>query len=164
MTCLLQVMPVELGMSAKCRSDCPISLALEAFGDKWSLLILRDLLLRGRKHYREFLIAEERISTNILADRLTDLEELGIITKSSDPDNKKQYVYAPTKKGLDLLPILLELYRWSLKYDPRVDKAMPIARRLEKDTKGLIKEFRARFKKPTPARKSQMPKSTAFVA
>ena len=133
-------------MRAKCRSDCPISLALEAFGDRWSLLILRDLLLRGRKHYQEFLNAEENISTNILADRLIQLEELGIISKSDDPENKKQYIYAPTKKGVDLLPILLELYRWSLKYDPHVDPTMPIARRLAKDTEGLIKEFRARFK------------------
>jgi DNA-binding HxlR family transcriptional regulator len=131
---------------AKCRSDCPISLALEAFGDRWSLLILRDLLLRDREHYQEFLNAEENISTNILADRLIHLEQLGIISKSDDPENKKQYIYAPTKKGLDLLPILLELYRWSLKYDPHVDKTKPIARRLEKDTEGLIKEFRARFK------------------
>jgi DNA-binding HxlR family transcriptional regulator len=130
-------------MSAKCRSDCPISLALEAFGDRWSLLILRDLLLRERKHYQEFLNAEEKISTNILANRLTHLEELGIISKSKDPDNKKQYIYAPTKKGLDLLPILLELYRWSLKYDPRVDKTKPIARRLRHDTGGLIKELHA---------------------
>jgi DNA-binding HxlR family transcriptional regulator len=133
-------------MRAKCRSDCPISLALETFGDRWSLLILRDLLLRDRKHYHEFLKAEENISTNILADRLIHLEELGIISKSDDPENKKQYIYTPTKKGLDLLPILLELYRWSLKYDPHVDKTKPIARRLEKDTEGLIKEFRARFK------------------
>jgi DNA-binding HxlR family transcriptional regulator len=133
-------------MRAKCRSDCPISLALESFGDRWSLLILRDLVLRDRRHYQEFLNAEERISTNILADRLTRLEGLGIISKSVDPNNKKHYLYAPTRKGLDLLPILLEFYRWSLKYDPRVDKTKPIARRLEKDTEGLIREFRARFK------------------
>lgn len=133
-------------MTTTCRSDCPISLALEAFGDKWSLLILRDLVLRKRKHYQEFLHAEEKISTNILADRLTQLEERGIISKSNDPHNKKQYIYAPTKKGLDLLPILLELYRWSLKYDPLVDKTQPIARRLGKDTQRLITEFRSPFK------------------
>jgi DNA-binding HxlR family transcriptional regulator len=133
-------------MSAKCRSDCPISLALEAFGDRWSLLILRDLLLRNRRHYQEFLNAEEQISTNILADRLSRLEELGVISKSTDPENRKQYLYAPTKKGLDLLPVLLELYRWSLKYDPHVDEKKPIARRLERDTEGLLKEFRSRFK------------------
>jgi DNA-binding HxlR family transcriptional regulator len=132
-------------MRAKCRSHCPISLALEAFGDRWSLLILRDLLLRDRKHYQQFLNAEENISTNILAERLIHLEKLGIISKSDDPENNKQYIYAPTKKGLDLLPILLELYRWSLKHDPHVDKTKPIARRLEKDTEGFIKEFRARF-------------------
>jgi DNA-binding HxlR family transcriptional regulator len=96
--------------------------------------------------------APENISTNILADRLIHLEGLGIISKSDDPENKKQYIYAPTKKGLDLLPILLELYRWSLKYDPRVDKTKPIARRLGKDTEGLIEEFRARFKATQIAR------------
>jgi DNA-binding HxlR family transcriptional regulator len=140
-------------MSAKFRSDCPISLALETFGDRWSLLILRDLLLRGRKHYQELLNAEEGISTNLLADRLAHLAKLGIISKTTDRENKKQYIYAPTKKGLDLLPILLELYRWSLRYDSRVDKTKPIARRLEKDTEGLLREFRARFERggtPTP--------------
>ena len=106
---------------------------------------MRDLLLRGRRHYREFLNAEENISTNILADRLVRLEELGIISKYRDPISKKQYIYVPTKKGLDLLPILLELYRWSLKHDLRVDKSKPIARRLDSDTKELIEEFRAKF-------------------
>ena len=149
-------------MSAKCRSDCPISLALEAFGDKWSLLILRDLLLRERKHYQEFLHAEEHISTNILADRLTHLEQLGIVSKFRDPQNRKQYIYAPTAKGLDLLPVLLELYRWSLKYDSRIDATMPIASRLEKDTEGLIKEFRARFTRPP--RKSRKLGSTPPAA
>jgi len=107
---------------------------------------LRDLILRKRRHYQEFLNGEERISTNILADRLIQLEEIGLISKSNDPNNKKQYIYAPTKKGLDMLPILLELYRWSLKHEKRVDVTKPIARRLEKDTSGLLREFRAQFK------------------
>lgn len=144
-------------MRAKCRSNCPISLALEAFGDKWSLLILRDLLLRDMRHYQDVLHAEEKISTNILADRLVRLEELGIVSKSNDPKNRKQFIYAPTRKGLDLLPILLELYRWSLRHDPHVDKTMPIARRLAKDTRGLIREFRVRHEKTRFARIRKRP-------
>ena len=143
-------------MSAKRRSDCPLSLALEAIGDKWSLLILRDILLKERKHYEEFRRSGEGISTNILASRLVHLEELGIISKFMDPDNRNQYIYAPTRKALDLLPILLELYRWSLKYEPHASRTDPIARRVEKDTRGLIKEMRARFITPAHSPKSRV--------
>lgn len=100
------------------RSHCPVSLALDAIGDKWSLLILRDITLREKRRYHEFLNSEEGISTNILADRLARLERQGLISKSADPDDRRQFVYAPTQKGLDLLPVVFEMARWSLKYSP----------------------------------------------
>jgi DNA-binding HxlR family transcriptional regulator len=100
------------------RSGCPVSRALEAIGDRWSLLILRDVILWDKRRYQEFLESEEGISTNILADRLARLERQGLISKSNDPDDRRQFVYTPTEKGLDLLPVVFEMARWSLKYDP----------------------------------------------
>jgi DNA-binding HxlR family transcriptional regulator len=106
------------GVERAPRSNCPVSRALEAIGDRWSLLILRDLILWDKRRYQEFLESEEGISTNILADRLARLERQGLISKSNDPDDKRQFVYTPTEKGLDLLPVVFEMARWSLKYDP----------------------------------------------
>jgi DNA-binding HxlR family transcriptional regulator len=117
------------------RSHCPVSLALEAVGDKWSLLILRDLILRGKSRYQELLDSGEGISTNILADRLVKLEQLGLILKSDDPTDKRQVRYLPTQKGLDLLPVILEMARWSYKYDPNTDRASPFFKR----TKALFR-------------------------
>jgi DNA-binding HxlR family transcriptional regulator len=90
---------------------------LEIFGDRWSLLILRDMVLRGKQRYGELLDSAEAISTNILADRLLRLEEAGLISRSVD--EQRQVLYAPTKKGRDLQPVLREIIRWGLKYDPR---------------------------------------------
>lgn len=104
------------------RSLCPISLTLEIVGDRWSLLILRDLILRGKQRYGEFLQSPEAISTNILADRLSRLEERGLVRKSADPDSGKQFLYAATRKGMDFLPVLLELVRWGMKYQPHAKK------------------------------------------
>lgn len=98
------------------RSHCPISLSLEVIGDRWSLLILRDLILRRKQRYGELLDSAEAISTNILADRLSRLEDAGLISRSVDEQH--QVLYAPTKKGRDLQPVLHELMRWGLKYDP----------------------------------------------
>ena len=119
------------------RSHCPVSLALEAVGDKWSLLILRDLILRGKRRYAELLDSGERISTNILADRLIRLERLGLILKSDDPDDKRQIRYVPTQKGRDLLPVIVEMARWSFKYDPYTDRASPFFKRLKASEKGV---------------------------
>lgn len=105
------------------RSQCPISFALDIFGDKWTLLIVRDMALHGRHHYGEFAAASEHISTNILADRLELLVEHDIVQKSPDPTNRSRRIYTLTKKGLDLLPILIDLIVWSAKHDP--DSVVP---------------------------------------
>jgi DNA-binding HxlR family transcriptional regulator len=104
--------------STRRRSDCPINFALEIFGDRWSLLIVRDLMFKGKVHYGEFMESEERIATNILADRLQTLEKAGIVEKRQDPRKRSKNVYTLTEKGWDLLPALTELVLWSAKHDP----------------------------------------------
>ena len=100
---------------------CPITFALDIFGDKWSLIILRDIVFKGKRHYSEFLKSAEKISTNILADRLNRLERESLLTKRRDPDNQAKFVYSLTPKGQDLIPLLLEMIVWSSKYDPQPD-------------------------------------------
>src|SRR5437762_7785261 len=99
------------------RSDCPINFALETFGDPWSLLIIRDMVYFGKKTYGEFLESDEGIATNILADRLAHLEATGILIKKRHTTDKRKEVYFLTEKGLDLIPILLDLATWGAKHD-----------------------------------------------
>ena len=103
------------------RSFCPINLVLEVLGDKWSLLIIRDIMFNGKRHFRELLQSEEKIASNILTDRLAMLERQGVISKTPDPEHKQKYVYNLTLKGIDLLPVIVELGAWSFKHTP-VDK------------------------------------------
>lgn len=98
------------------RSDCPIHFGLALFGDKWTLLIIRDLAFFGKRFYNEFLASPEGISTNILADRLQTLEKNGIIRKEKDETHKQKIVYSLTEKGTDLLPVLAAIKSWSDKY------------------------------------------------
>src|ERR1700749_3212161 len=95
------------------RSNCPVNLTMEIFGDKWSLLIVRDIMFAGKRHFRELLQSEEKIATNILTDRLAMLEREGVITKSPDPEHKQKYIYNLTVKGIDLLPLIAEIGAWS---------------------------------------------------
>ena len=107
-------------MRSKAPADqCPISFSLDTFGDRWSLLIIRDMVFKGKRHYREFADSPEKISTNILANRLAKLEASEILTKSVDPDNASSYIYRLTDKGKDLVPLLLEMTAWGTKYDPQ---------------------------------------------
>ena len=94
------------------RSHCPINFTLEHLGDKWSLLIIRDLMFKEKRHYNEFLEAGEKVSTSVLSDRLKRLEETGIISKSADEVKKSRIRYSLTQKGIDLLPILIEMIVW----------------------------------------------------
>ena len=103
------------------KSHCPQNLALEVIGDKWTLLIIRDMMLEGKRYFREFLQSRERIASNILSNRLRSLEEEEIIYSAADPDHKQKIQYLLTQKGIDLFPILIANARWSLKYQP-VDK------------------------------------------
>lgn len=99
------------------RSDCPIHFALQTFGDRWTLLIVRDMIYFGKRTYGEFLDSEEKIASNILASRLAQLEADGIVTKRPDPSDKRREIYTLTEKGLDLVPILLEMVNWSFAHD-----------------------------------------------
>ena len=99
------------------RSCCPIACALDLLGDKWTLLIIRDLLL-GKKRYQEFLESPERIATNILADRLKKIESAGLVIQKAYQQKPVRYEYALTKKGEDLKPILQALVRWGKTHYP----------------------------------------------
>jgi DNA-binding HxlR family transcriptional regulator len=101
----------------KRKSNCPINHALELFGDRWTLLIIRDLAFKGKSHYNEFLQSEEKIATNILADRLQQLEINGIVIKQTDPAHGSKLLYKLTDKGIALVPLLIEIILWSARYD-----------------------------------------------
>lgn len=100
------------------RSNCPVNLTLEVFGDKWSLIIIRDIMFEGKRYFRELLQSEEKIASNILTDRLSMLEREGIIIKTADPDHKQKNIYSLTSKGIDLLPVMVEMGAWSIKHQP----------------------------------------------
>jgi DNA-binding HxlR family transcriptional regulator len=101
------------------RSDCPINFSLETFGDIWSLLIIRDIVYFGKRTYGEFLESDEGIATNILASRLVQLEEKGILVKNQDTTDRRKDIYSLTNKGRDLIPVLLELASWGARHDPQ---------------------------------------------
>lgn len=129
------------------RSDCPINFALEIFGDKWTFLIVRDLMFKGKHYYGEFLQSEEKIATNILADKLSLLEKEGIVVKTVDPMHGSKFIYKLSQKGIDLLPVLTEVIVWSAKYDKDTATEVKFVNRAKRDRKGLIKEISSRLKK-----------------
>ncbi|HEV7319170.1 MAG TPA: helix-turn-helix domain-containing protein [Ensifer sp.] len=100
------------------RSGCPINLSLEVFGDKWSLLIIRDMIFGGKRHFRELLRSQEGISSNILADRLKMLVEQGMLTKADDPSHKQKAIYSLTEMTIALVPIMAQLGAWGRRYLP----------------------------------------------
>lgn len=102
--------------SRKKRSECPISCSLDIFGDKWSLLIIRDMMFFNKSTYGDFLKSAEGIATNILASRLQSLEENQLIEKLEHPDSKAKVLYKLTQKSIDLLPIIVEIHLWAEKY------------------------------------------------
>jgi DNA-binding HxlR family transcriptional regulator len=129
------------------RSDCPISTALDIFGDKWSLLIIRDLVFKGKNTYGDFLESGEGIATNILADRLALLEWAKIITKEKHPDSKAKVLYKLTQKGIDLVPVLVEIIAWSEQYHEVHPMAVEFAKQIKANKEGVIKMVRESLKK-----------------
>ncbi|TGL56254.1 transcriptional regulator [Leptospira ognonensis] len=105
-----------MSSSHKKRSECPISCSLDIWGDKWSLLIIRDMIFFKKRSYGDFLKSAEGIATNILASRLLALEENGLIEKLEHPDNKVKVLYKLTQKGIDLVSVFIEIYIWAEKY------------------------------------------------
>ena len=129
------------------RSSCPISFALDILGDKWSLLIVRDLLFKNKVYYDDFANSEEKISTNILAERLKRLKLEGLIRSTPDKKNKRKIVYSPTAKALDLIPMLLEIIDWSAKYDAKTAAPREFLEMLKKDKRALARHLRSKFEK-----------------
>ena len=125
------------------RSGCPINFALETFGDLWSLLIIRDIVYFGKKSYGEFLASDEGIATNILASRLVQLEQQGLLVKKPDETDKRKELYFLTDKGLDLIPILLDLASWGAQHDPQTAAPQGWIARVKADKEKLIDLIRA---------------------
>lgn len=126
----------------KKRSECPISCSLDIWGDKWSLLIIRDLMFANKCTYGDFLKSAEGIATNILASRLQALEENGIIEKSSHPDSKAKILYRLTQKGIDLLPVLVEIHLWAEKYFTIPAEIMETVKEARKDKALFIESLK----------------------
>ena len=114
---------------------------MEIFGDRWTFLIVRDLMFKGKHYYGEFLLSEEKIATNTLADRLYMLESNGIVSKSNDPSHKQKIMYRLTQKGIDLVPVLVEFIMWSAKYDKNSAVEMKFVKSVKRDKIRLITEI-----------------------
>lgn len=125
---------------------CPIRYAAVIFGDDWSLLILRDLIFKGARHYADFLNADEGIATNILAARLAKLEAEGIIEKHRDANHGARYCYTLSKKGLDLIPAMLEIIDWSRKWDKYTEVSPEFAKQLRADRRALARKINRELK------------------
>ncbi len=127
----------------KRRSGCPLNASVEMLGDRWSLLIIRDMMLRGFRTYNEFLTSHEGIATNILADRLRKLQGHGIITTARDPSDGRKSIYALTKKGIDLAPVLAEMVLWASAHEETGNQ--PLVRLMRKDKEQVIATARQRW-------------------
>jgi DNA-binding HxlR family transcriptional regulator len=130
--------------SAKRRSGCPVSLSLERFGDRWSLLIIRDLMVRGYRTFKEFQQSGEGIATNILASRLRKLATAGIIHAEADGVDGRRLNYRLTEKGIDLAPVLLELLIWGARHEDSEASCAVIAH-MEKHREHILAEVRRRW-------------------
>ncbi|GAA4649924.1 hypothetical protein GCM10023116_22060 [Kistimonas scapharcae] len=113
----------------------------DCVGDKWSLLILRDLLFFGKQSFSALQNSDERMATNILSSRLEKLENDGLITRQADPGDKRKKVYTLTQAGKDMLPIMLEMIAWSSQYDPDTNEPLPLVKRIKTDRENLIRDL-----------------------
>lgn len=129
----------------KKRSDCPISQTLDVFGDKWSLLIIRDMMFDKKSTYGDFLKSAEGIATNILASRLQNLEENELIIKLEHPESKAKFLYKLTKKAIDLLPIIVEIHLWADKNFELPDNIKAMINEGRKDKNEFIKTMTAQL-------------------
>ena len=123
------------------RSGCPISIFLETFGDRWSLLIVRDMMFSGFCTFKQFASAGEGIATNILADRLERLEQAGIIHRLQDPDDRRKLIYRLTSKGMDLAPMLVEMVIWAARHE-KTEAPPATVKRMKTNRARFIAELR----------------------
>lgn len=124
------------------------------FGDKWTLLVIRDLMFKGKRYYGEFTDPEENIASNVLADRLKKLEQNGIVTKQRDPEHLSKFIYELTDKGLDLMPVMLSIIDWAEKYDEVTEVPQDFIKELRRDRARFGKKLRTKLKK---SRQSKLP-------
>jgi len=129
----------------KRRSACPVSVSLEIFGDRWTLLIVRDLLIRGFRTFKEFAQSGEGIATNILADRLRKLASAGIVTAEPDETDRRRVSYRLTEKGIDLAPVLLELLLWGARHQRSLEPC-GLTDAMARHREQIIQEVRRRWK------------------
>jgi DNA-binding HxlR family transcriptional regulator len=135
------------GARPKWRSGCPLNASVEILGDRWSLLIIRDMMLRGFRTYKEFLESYEGIATNILAVRLQKLIAHGIITTESDPLDGRKLIYSLTAKGIDLAPVLTEMVLWAAQHEETDNR--PLVLQMQKDKEQFLAAIRQRWAEKT---------------
>ena len=128
------------------RSGCPLNASVEMLGDRWSLLIIRDMMLLGYRSFKQFLNSHERIATNILSNRLKRLENYGIIASAPDPSDGRKLIYSLTQKGQDLAPVLTEMVLWAAAHEETGNQAL--VRLMKKDKARFLADIRKRW---TPA-------------
>ena len=132
-------------LSRRRKSKCPISYSLDLFGDRWTLLILRDLILHGKTRFAGFQDSAEKIASNILTDRLRRLEEQGIIARQTDPSDARKKIYAATAKGQALTPVLLEIAAWGASHDPHTGAPDGFSDAFYADRSGFHRDHRNRI-------------------
>ena len=153
-------MTAEREEFASHRSGCPINLTLEVLGDKWSLIIVRDMMFGNRRHFRELLSrSEEGIASNILADRLRRLLAEGVISKEDDPSHKQKAIYSLTEKGIELLPVFAMIGAWGRKWLPVTEALSIRAQLLEEGGPELWEEFMEELRQEHLGTPSDRPKS-----
>lgn len=144
------------------RSGCPINLTLETLGDRWSLIVIRDMMFGNRRHFRELLTqSQERIASNILADRLARLEEAGLVSSREDPSHKQKVIYSLTEASIDLVPLLAHMGGWGMRHTPASKELSVRAKILEDGGPKLWSDFMAELRHlhlETPA-----PKASVFA-
>jgi DNA-binding HxlR family transcriptional regulator len=123
------------------RSDCPISVSLEIFGDRWTLLVVRDLMFKGRHEFKDFLSSEERIATNVLSERLKRLEAHQLVLRRQHPSDARRAEYHLTEKGIGLAPVLLDMIVWAATHETTAAPAA-IVRRMRDDREGFLADLR----------------------
>lgn len=130
---------------ARQRSGCPVAITLETLGDRWSLLIIRDLMVRGLRTFKEFRESGEGIATNVLAERLRRLESAGLLAPEPDPSDKRRSLYRLTEKGIALAPVLLEMLIWGARH---VQTGAPagLADRIERDRESVLAEVERQWR------------------
>lgn len=129
------------------RSGCPINLTLEVLGDRWSLILIRDIMFGNRRHFREMLaLSDEGIASNILADRLKRLVAHGILSKRDDPTHKQKAVYSLTEKGIELLPLLVQMGAWGRRHLPTTPELSIRQELLEQGGPALLEDFMAELR------------------